>query len=293
MLYGAITFREDNFVCVISNKDLEIADKLILSIDTPAKNMSSIVNFFKKFKNLKSLGVEKSIPTYVKNFLNSNKTVTSEFIIKWQKFNFFEYLERHLNSIYINLITDVNAACYGEYIKGIAKSVSKIVYYKFDNDISGSALFNGQFIKESKNPNVGHTFIQRHSDDFYTGSCPYHNDCLEGLASGKSFKLRLQRLDSVSAQQNIEAYYIAQCLYNITVTFSPELIILDGNIIKDNYIMKKTLQQFDKLSNSYLDYRDLSTYIVKPQLKENAAEIGCLALAKDLYVKNVINDYLY
>ena len=37
---------------------------------------------------------------------------------------------------------------------------------------------------------MGHALVRRHPEDTYAGNCPYHGDCLEGIAAGPAVEGR-------------------------------------------------------------------------------------------------------
>ena len=90
---------------------------------------------------------------------------------------------------------------------------------------------------------MGHIWVKRHPDDQYEGTCPYHKDCLEGLAAGPSIEARIgikgQDLPQDHPIWDIQAFYIAQALINYTLTLAPEKIILGGGVMNQDHLLQK------------------------------------------------------
>lgn len=80
---------------------------------------------------------------------------------------------------------------------------------------------------------------------------------------------------------DIEAYYIAQCAYNTTLMLSPDVIIFGGGVMKQRHMMPKVHAAFTKLLKEYVKTPVLTEYIVTPKLEDNAATVGCFALARE------------
>ncbi|GMA53045.1 hypothetical protein GCM10025857_44020 [Alicyclobacillus contaminans] len=78
----------------------------------------------------------------------------------------------------------------------------------------------------------------------------------------------------------MEAYYIAQCAYNTTLMFSPDVIIFGGGVMKQKHMVQKVHQTFNQLLNNYVQTPELENYIVTPYLEDDAGIFGCLALAR-------------
>lgn len=80
---------------------------------------------------------------------------------------------------------------------------------------------------------------------------------------------------------DIEAFYIAQCVYNTTLMLSPDIIIFGGGVMKQRHMLEKVQIAFSKLLNNYVKTPKLADYIVTPKLGDDAAIVGGLALAKN------------
>ena len=80
----------------------------------------------------------------------------------------------------------------------------------------------------------------------------------------------------------MEAFYVAQCIYNTTLILAPEVIVLGGGVMQQSHLLKKVKQEFEKLMNGYVGYPSVDEYLQTPALGNNAATIGCLAMAKAL-----------
>lgn len=51
---------------------------------------------------------------------------------------------------------------------------------------------DGKFIGGFSHAEMGNQYVKRHPDDLdFTGVCPFHGDCLEGVAAGPSLEARL------------------------------------------------------------------------------------------------------
>ena len=113
--------------------------------------------------------------------------------------------------------------------------------------------------------------MQPHPDDDFAGNCPFHHNCLEGLAAGPAIEKRLgvkaQALAPEEPFWKIEADYLAQCVYNTTVMKQPQLLPL----VKAAFLKK--LQ-------GYVAIPAIDEYLKTPALGDNAGLTGCLALAK-------------
>ncbi|MFP3422605.1 ROK family protein, partial [Bacillus sp. SIMBA_161] len=82
--------------------------------------------------------------------------------------------------------------------------------------IGAGAVIDGELVHGMGHPEMGHMIVRRHLEDMSKGVCPYHGDCLEGLASGPAIEARHGKkahlLDPTDPAWDIEADYLAQSL---------------------------------------------------------------------------------
>ncbi|EGP5570178.1 MULTISPECIES: fructokinase ScrK [Enterococcus] len=285
-MYGSIEAGGTKFVCAIGNDDLEIIERVSFPTTTSDETMSLVINFFNQYKEqLESIGVGSFGPIDIHRESKTYGYITSTPKIGWENFDFVGTLKRHFE-IPIAWTTDVNAACYGEYVSGYGKGLSSVVYYTIGTGVGGGAIQDGIFVEGFSHPEMGHMLIKRHSEDTFSGNCPFHHDCLEGMASGPTIEMRTgtkgQDLSIEDPIWKIEADYIAQCAYNTTLMFSPDIIIFGGGVMQQEHLKKKVQRRFLELINGYVDMPNIEEYIVTPKLADNAGTIGCLTLAKDV-----------
>ena len=139
-------------------------------------------------------------------------------------------------------------------------------------------------------PEMGHIRIPHdfHSDP-YPGCCPFHGDCLEGLASGTALKDRWQCLpEDLPADHpawEMEADYLACAVVNIICILSPQRVIIGGGIMKHPGLMRGIRTKIRALLNGYISspvLSDLDAYLVSPGLGELSGAMGAIALAAEL-----------
>lgn len=288
-MYGSIEAGGTKFVCAIGNNKLEILDRASFPTTTPDETMKQVIDFFNPYQErLESIGVGSFGPIDLNRKSETYGYITSTPKLAWQNFDFVGTLKKHFD-VPIAWTTDVNAACYGEYVSGNGKGLSSIVYYTVGTGIGGGALQNGVFVEGFSHPEMGHMLVKRHPEDTFVGDCPFHHDCLEGMAAGPAIEKRTgtkgQDLSSDDPVWEIEADYIAQCAYNTTLMFAPDIIIFGGGVMKQDHMKKKVQEKFAKLVNHYVNTPVVEEYIVTPKLGDNAGTIGALALAQNAKIK--------
>ena len=284
MLYGSIEAGGTKFVCAIGNEKLEILERVSYPTTTPAETMALVIEFFNQYKEeLVSIGIGSFGPIDIRPTSETYGFITSTPKLAWQNYNFLGAVKETFD-VPMAWTTDVNAAAYGEYAYGQGKDLSSVVYYTIGTGVGAGAIQNGQFIEGFSHPEMGHVLVVPHEDDDFAGSCPFHGNCLEGMAAGPAIEKRTGRkgqdIPEDDAFWAIEAEYIAQCAYNTTLMFAPEVIIFGGGVMKQRHMMDKVHAAFERLMKGYVATPPLAQYIVTPALEDNAGTIGCLALAQ-------------
>ncbi|AOA01434.1 ROK family protein [Carnobacterium maltaromaticum] len=287
MMYGAIEAGGTKFVCAISDENFEIKERVSIPTTTPEETLSHVFEFFDQFK-LDSIGIGSFGPIDVNKKSATYGYVTTTPKVAWTNFDFLGAVKKRYE-IPVGWTTDVNAAALGELKKGAAIGLDSCVYLTVGTGIGGGAVVNGKLLAGYGHPEMGHMLVRLHPDESYGGFCPYHGNCLEGIAAGPAIEGRYgvkghELADKIEVWQ-MEAYYLAQALMNYTLILSPERIVLGGGVMKQNQLYTLVREEFKKLMAGYVAVPPLEEYIVAPGLGDNAGVTGCLLLAADELTK--------
>jgi fructokinase len=191
----------------------------------------------------------------------------------------------------VALDTDVNAALLGEWRWGAGAGLDTFCYITVGTGVGGGAVVNGRILHGLLHPEFGHMRLPHDRDaDPFDGVCPYHGDCLEGLASGEAIRRRWghagQQLDD-DAVWALEAEYLALAVVNLTCVLSPQRIIIGGGVAKQPALLPRVRRRLRELLAGYLRAPELTEpeatdrYIVAPGLGDRAGVIGALELARE------------
>lgn len=183
--------------------------------------------------------------------------------------------------------TDVNAAAYGEYLWGASQGLKNFVYLTVGTGIGGGIFSEGVLVHGFSHPELGHIKIAREPSDGYVGSCPYHRDCLEGLASGPAIAarwgLRGEELGSDHPAWELEARYLARAIATYACVISPERVIIGGGIGLRPGLVERVSTLLGEELGGYLpplaDPEILAGYVRRPELGPDAGFLGAGALA--------------
>lgn len=284
MLVGAIEAGGTKFVCAIGNEKNEIIERVSFPTTTPEETLRSVFNFFDQY-SLASIGIGSFGPIDINESSDKYGYILSTPKIPWKNFNFLGAMKERY-SIPIGWTTDVNAAALGESKFGAAKGLKNTMYITIGTGIGAGAIVNGELLAGIGHPEMGHLLVRPHDKDGYEGFCPYHGNCLEGMAAGPSINGRLGRagkdVDVDHEVWEFMSYYIGQALVAYTVILRPERIVLGGGVMNAPGMLEKVKKQFSSLLANYVPIPELDNYLVKPGLGDNAGITGSIILANEV-----------
>ncbi|CAN7185841.1 ROK family protein [Rossellomorea sp. LjRoot5] len=285
-MIGAIEAGGTKFVCGIGNERGEILERVTIPTTTPGETLKQVVEFFED-KNIERLGVGSFGPIDLKPESEGYGSITSTPKPHWSHFNLIGELKKHFH-VPVAFDTDVNAAALGESVWGAAKGLDSCLYITVGTGIGVGALTEGKLVHGLTHPEMGHIMVRRHPADTYNGGCPYHGDCLEGLASGPAIEARwgkkaVELVDNPQVWE-MEAYYLAQAIANYILILSPKKVILGGGVMNQMHLFPLIREQVVTILGGYVQHKqileEIDTYIVSPGLGNNAGLVGALGLVR-------------
>ncbi len=283
-VYGGIEAGGTKFVCVIGTGPDDLRAETVFPTTTPQETIDRVTGFFNGYSGTESLSAV-GISSFGPLNLDSNSPeygqITRTPKPGWENTDILRMVKSALG-LPVAIDTDVNGAALAEYLWGAGQGIDSLVYITVGTGIGGGGMVNGGLIHGLVHPEMGHIRIPHDREkDPFEGCCPYHGDCLEGLASGKALELRWGRpakeLPEDHPAWELEAHYLALGIGNIICTLSPGRIIAGGGLMKSPSLPGEYL-------NGYIDSTAITevieNYIVTPGLGEYSGVLGAIALAR-------------
>lgn len=283
---GAIEAGGTKFVCGIGNEDGTILDRVSFPTTTPEETMGLVLDYFSG-KNVEAIGIGSFGPIDPVIGSPTYGYITTTPKPYWGQYNLVGTVAGHF-SVPIGFDTDVNGAALGEYKWGAAQGLDSCLYITVGTGIGAGAVVGGKLVHGLSHPEMGHILVRRHAEDTFEGFCPYHGDCLEGLAAGPAIGTRWGKpageLPADHPAWAMEAHYLAHALMNYVLILSPQKIVMGGGVMKQSQLFPLIHTQLQELLGGYVQHPALNeaigSYIVPPQLGDNAGLSGALGLAK-------------
>jgi fructokinase len=198
--------------------------------------------------------------------------------------------------------TDVNVAALGEYhcaaesqkVEGQTvgrRAIDPLLYLTVGTGIGMGAIVHGQPLHGLVHPEAGHLLVPHDwARDPFEGTCPFHGDCWEGLASGYALERRSgqpgESLPFDHPAWALEARYLGMGVADLIYCLSPRLIIMGGGVMRHPQLMEHVREEVRATIRGYLRSealaQGLDQLIVPPRLGTRSGALGALALAEQV-----------
>ena len=290
-LFGAVEAGGTKFVCAVGDENGALHAESRFPTADPDSTLARVLDFFKVSCGdfaPHALGVACFGPVVLERQSANYGFIGNTPKVGWSNTDVAAMLAREF-SCPVGFDTDVNAAALAEHRWGAGRDTQNLVYVTVGTGIGGGVLIAGAPLHGLMHPEIGHIHPRRHElDSSFAGLCPFHGDCLEGLASGPAILARtgsqLQDLDATHVQWEIEADYLGQLCAQLVLTVSPQRIIVGGGVMAEPLfplVRRRTLHWL----GGYIDRSEILShierYIVPPALGARAGVLGALCLALD------------
>lgn len=290
--FGALEAGGTKMVCAIGNEQGQILERISIPTRGPEDTMPEILEFFRG-KGVAAIGVGCFGPVDLDRRSPTYGNITSSPKLSWRNFPMVRRFQEALG-VPVGFDTDVNAAALGEAVWGCTRSVENSIYITVGTGVGVGVIIGGKPYHGMIHPEGGHIFVDRRPDDpMAKGVCPYHANCVEGLASGPAIERRWGRkpveLADCAAVWDLEAYYIGQAICSYIVMISPERIVLGGGVMHQKQMFPLVRAEVRRQMHGYVQGKGmdkLEEYIVPVSLGDNQGVLGAVKLAMDAYQEN-------
>jgi fructokinase len=257
-LFGGIEAGGTKFVCTIGSGPGDIRATIKYPTTNPQETIQVAIDFFKaEQKNhgpLAAIGVAAFGPLDPRLSSRTYGYITSTPKPGWANVDLVGALQQAL-PVPIGFDTDVNGAALGEWRWGAAQDLDTFIYLTADP---------------------------------FPGGCPFHGDCLEGMANGPAIEKRWgQKAEALPIDHpawELEAGYLAFGLASLICTLSPQRIILGGGVMQQAHLFPMVRHKTQTLLNGYVQapeiLENIDAYIVPPGLGSQSGMLGAIVLAE-------------
>jgi fructokinase len=290
-IYGAVEAGGTKFVCAVGTAPDDLREERRFPTTEPEDSLAETIAFFEQWTQrygpLRAIGVASFGPVELRRGQTAYGHITTTPKPRWSDTDIVGPLADALR-VPIGFNTDVNGAALGEGRWGAAAGLRTFVYLTVGTGIGGGAVVNGEVAEGLVHAEMGHVSVRRLADDDFPGICPFHGDCLEGMAAGPAVAARwlqpAQNLEGLERDQavSVEAHYLAEGVRNVVYTIAPERVIIGGGITEMPGLFPEIRRKLAATLNGYpgLPEHETDDFVVPPGLGNLAGIAGAIVLAE-------------
>lgn len=290
-LIGGIEAGGTKFVCAVGTGPNDMRNEVRFPTTTPEETLGKAIAYFEgqqaKHGPLSAIGIAAFGPLDPNPQSPTFGHITTTPKPHWGNVDVVGRLQKAFD-VPIGFDTDVNGAALAEHLWGAAQDVENLIYMTIGTGIGGGVMVNGKLVHGLIHPEMGHISLPHDwQRDAYKGHCPYHGDCLEGMAAGPAIGERWDKpayeLPADHQAWDLEAHYLALAMRTFICTLSPQRIVLGGGVMEQPQLFPLLREKTKEYLNGYVQspaiLDDIESYIVPPGLGNKAGVLGAFALA--------------
>jgi fructokinase len=290
-LFGGIEAGGTKFVCLVGNGPNQLVEEKRFPTTTPNETIARVIEFFSQYADrgeLAAVGIASFGPMDLNPASKTYGYITTTPKTGWAHVDLCGKIKLALN-VPVAFDTDVNAAAFGEqYWTTENQALDPFLYMTVGTGIGVGVIANGAPLHGLIHTEAGHFAIPHNLQrDPFPGVCPYHGDCLEGLAAGpaleKRWGQRAETLPETHPAWDLEAEYIALGLVNLIYAYSPMRIVLGGGVPEHPGLHAAVRRKVQEFINGYVHspmvLEKINSYILPPTLGPRSGVLGAIAMA--------------
>ena len=292
-LIGAIEAGGTKFVLAVAREDGLVLAEARIATRTPSECFPEVVAFFRQaiadHGPIAGFGVASFGPIDIDPASPAYGTFTTTPKPGWAGARFQDVLGEFNAPVVVD--TDVNGAALGEWLKGAGQGCNTLAYTTVGTGIGTGVVRAGKPLMGFSHYESGHILPPHDRGiDPYPGSCPFHGDCLEGLAAGPAITARwgssLSELGSPPEKVELIAGYVAHLAASLVLLHMPDRLIFGGGVMKAPGLLESVRRQTEAKLAGYVRHpwldAGLEQYIVAPGLGDDAGITGAIALGQQV-----------
>jgi len=288
-LYAGVELGGTKCVCTLARGHQEILEQITVPTTAPDETLAAIERVLLEWQDnepVDALGIGSFGPIDLDRDSSTYGRITTTPKPGWAGTDVAMRLRRAL-SVPIGFDTDVNGAALAEAKWGAGQGLRDLAYVTVGTGVGVGLVGDGKPVHGLGHPEAGHIRIARMPGDNWPGSCPFHGDCVEGLASGPAIKARLgvEHLHDFSSDHPVletVAWALAQLCHALVCTAAPSTILIGGGVVTGQpHLIDRTGQLLVESLASYISLPAGRPYVQAPGLGVQAGPLGSIALAME------------
>ena len=270
-------------VVAIGSRDGNVTEEWRFPTTAPEETLRQAVSWLRERGTPEALGIAAFGPLGIVPGRGNYGRILETTKAGWSGFSLTGAVATAFPKAIIRLDTDVNAAALAEARIGAAAGLEDMAYITIGTGIGGGILSGGRLVHGALHSEFGHLKVPRMPGDAFRGVCPYHADCLEGLASGPAIAGRWgspgSQLPAGHPAWETEAWYLAHGILALLAIVSPARVIVGGGVSQVAGLHRQIHERLLEIAGGYFPPALAENYVMPPALGQQAGIRGALLLA--------------
>ncbi|WP_337846942.1 ROK family protein [Sphingomonas sp.] len=254
-MLGAIEAGGTKFVLAIGSAPDAIVARTSVPTRDPESTVATALAWFATQPPIEALGLGTFGPVGLDSTRADWGHILSTPKEGWSGFDLAGSLGRALR-VPVAVETDVNAAAVAEARLGAERGGGSLAYMTVGTGIGVGLVLDGRCVHGAAHPEMGHYYPRRPMGDTDPGNCPFHGDCLEGLASGPAILKRwgatLSDLAADHPAHALVAGYLAQACHSLFAMTAVETVVIGGGVLATPGLLPAIADATQALDAGYL-----------------------------------------
>lgn len=290
-LFAGIELGGTKCVCTLAGSPEEILDQRVVPTTVPQDTLPAILGILDEWyrkKGFAALGIASFGPVDLDPESESYGHILATAKPCWPNAAVLTSLAAPFD-VPVGFDTDVNGAAIAEIMWGCGQGLKDFAYVTVGTGVGVGLIVHGKPTRGLGHSEIGHLRVPRYPGDEYPSVCPYHSDCVEGLASGTALAKRLggRRFEAIAASDplwNPIVHALAAMCHSLVCGTGPLRIAMGGGVLTSQpHLLKRVNMELLNSLGGYMNLPSGSDYVVTPKLQGQAGPLGSIALAMQAF----------
>lgn len=282
-------------VCTLAHGPDAILDQRIVATTSPSETLAAIVATLRDWERTHgfgALGIASFGPLELDPASPDHGRILATTKPHWPGADVRGILSSPFD-VPVGFDTDVNGAALAEMRWGCARGLRDFAYVTVGTGVGVGLIVHGRPTRGVGHSEIGHIRVPRLPYDDEPSVCPYHEDCVEGLASGTALLARLagRSLEELGPDDPVWdpiVHTLAMMCHALVCTTGPLRMAIGGGVIATQpHLLPRIEAALLASLKGYMGLGHRKGYVVAPSLGAMAGPLGSIALAADALADQV------
>jgi fructokinase len=279
-------------VCTLAHGPDAIVDQRTVPTTTPSETLPAIcaiLSDWERVHGFAAIGIASFGPLDLDPGSDRYGRITSTNKPGWPGADVRGILSA-LFAVPVGFDTDVNGAALAEIRWGSGQGLSDFAYVTVGTGVGVGLIVHGRPTRGIGHSELGHIRVPRLPADHVTSACSYHEDCVEGLASGPALLARLEGRSPSGLSPDDPVWdpivhTLAAMCHALVCATGPCRIAMGGGVVSGQpHLLDRINAALIESLAGYMPLPSDGDYIVAPRLGDLAGPLGAIALAANAAV---------